>query len=273
MAVLEKVIQMKQQGATEPQIIDILRQEGVSPREINEALSQSSIKSAINTEQEEIPQPEEPYNNFQTPEMQSQITPMQPSMVPMEYQQNQEGYQQQGYAQQDYQNNYTQSNQIQRQQPREYEQSQQQYPPQEYYEEYAPQQTSDIEIINDIAEQIVEEKNSELKKQISSFTDFKESISLEVERLNERLTKIENISNELQIAILKKIGSYGESLENIEKEMHMTQNSFSKIINPLTDRARQMSNQESNQEKPTPSRPKPKIESKREKTSFEDYLR
>jgi len=272
MAVLEKVIQLKQQGATEPQIIDVLREEGVSPREIDEALSQSKIKSMIDPGQEEIPQPEEPYDSFQTPEMQAQITPMQPDMIPMNYPQ-QESYQQPELSQQQFQQQPMQQISVGRQQPMVYEQTSEQYAPQEYYEEYAPQQTSDIETINDIAEQIVEEKNAELKKQISSFTDFKDSLSLEVEKINERITRMENVFNELQVAILKKIGGYGESLQNIEKEMHLTQNSFSKVLNPLTDNIREM--QKITGLNPT-AKPIPKAKpepGKKEKPGFEDYLR
>jgi len=270
MAILEKVMQLKQQGATEPQIIDVLREEGVSPREIDEALSQSKIKSIIDTEQEEIPQPEEPFDNFQTPEMQSQIMPMQPSMVPMYQQQEYQQPEQQVFSQQQFEQQPMQQIPSARQ-PIVYEQTSEQYAPQGYYEEYAPQQASDIETINDIAEQIVEEKTIEIKKQIASFADFKDTLSLEVERINERLTRLENIFNELQVAILKKIGEYGESLQNIEKEMNLTQNSFSKIVNPLTDNIREM-------QKITglgaAAKPAPKTKpDKKQKPGFEDYLR
>jgi DNA-binding transcriptional MerR regulator len=269
MAVLEKVTQLKQQGATESQIIDFLRQEGVSPREIDEALSQSKIKSMINSGQDEIPQPEEPKEIFQTQNMQSQDMsmqsqniPMQPSMIPINY--SQPEYSQQAFQQQPMQ-------QIPfRGQPSEIYDQTSEYAPQGYYEEYAPSQTSDIETINDIAEQIVEEKNMELKKQISSFTEFKESISLEVGKINERITRMENIFNELQIAILKKIGEYGESIQNVEKEMHMTQNSFSKILDPLTDNIREMQKITGLN---TNTKPTPKTKPDSNKTQFEDYLR
>lgn len=265
MAVLEKVMQLKQQGATEPQIIDFLRQEGVSPREIDEALSQSKIKSMINAGQEEIPQPEEPYEPSQPSEMQPQNTVSQPNMTQMNYQQQEE-----------YQQPFQQPmNQIpfKGQLPEIYEQAPEQYAPQEYYEEYAPQQNSNIETINDIAEQIVEEKNLELKKQISAFSEFKDSLSLEVEKINERITRMENVFNELQIAILKKIGDYGENIQNIEKEMHMTQNSFSKILNPLTDNIREMQ-KITGLDATTKPTPKIKPESnKKDKANFEDYLR
>ena len=47
MAALEQVMQMKQQGMSERQIIENLRGQGITPKDINEALSQSSIKTAI----------------------------------------------------------------------------------------------------------------------------------------------------------------------------------------------------------------------------------
>ena len=41
----------------------------------------------------------------------------------------------------------------------------------------------------------------------------------------------------LQISILEKVGSYGKNIENVQNEMQMMQDSFSKVINPLADRA------------------------------------
>jgi hypothetical protein len=48
---------------------------------------------------------------------------------------------------------------------------------------------------------------------------------------------MENVFDKLQITILEKIGSYGQNLENIKKEMEMMQNSFSKIVEPLVENA------------------------------------
>ena len=116
------------------------------------------------------------------------------------------------------------------------------YPEQyeEDYPEYQPQQPADIETINDIAEQIAEEKNVKLKKQISSLARFKDEINSETKRIGDRLTKIEGVFNELQIAVLRKIGDYGKDIQNIAKEMHTTQDSFSKILSPLTENIREL---------------------------------
>ena len=230
MAALEKIMQMKQQGFTESQILDSLRQEGISPREINEAISQSRIKTELGNQTESYMPEAAGYEsaNMQLTQVPAQqpigMQTMQPSIMSSnknipettesQFQEAPAGYSYQGA-----------------------------YPPQPgyptpaemSYNEYQPQQTSDIETINDIAEQIVEEKTEALKKQIINFTRFKEELSFEVEKINERLSRIENTFNELQVAILGKIGEYGRDIKDISKEMHATQESFSKIINPLTD--------------------------------------
>ena len=252
MGTLERVMQMRQTGKTDSQIIDVLRREGVSPKEIHESLSQSKIKSALSQETiNEAAAYEQEGQNFQQ---------MQPSMM---------------QAQEPQQFAPTGEEPIQ-QIPSSYQPSTSDYYPQtnESYQEYYPEYTpgSDMETVNEIADQIVEEKTAQLKKQMDSFTKFKEDIGLEIEKMNERLLRVENTLNELQMAITGKIGEYGRDINNIAKEMHATQDSFSKILNPLTDNIRQMQGINSNEEATRP-RPKTKTEKKADKVNFEDYLR
>ena len=244
MGTLEKVMQMRQQGQTDSQIIQNLQREGISPREINESISQSQIKSELINPQD--------YNQSDN---QSQYgeEQMQQSLSQMNTPQAGFG-QYQGFAQQEGQ---------------EPMQGSQMMPDQGYqtnqYQDYA--QAVDMATINEIADQIVEEKTNQLKKQIATLIKFKEEKTSEIDMLNQRLSKIENSFNDLQMAIIGRIGEYGQDIKNIAKEMHMTQDSFSKIINPLTDRARGYSDSEEN------TRPKPKTTSKSDKPEFEDYLR
>ena len=73
----------------------------------------------------------------------------------------------------------------------------------------------------------------------------------------------------LQSAILKKIGDYGGAVQNISKDLQATQESFSKLINPLIDQKR--------------GKPSPKIKKSSQTTEnseksineagFEDYFR
>lgn len=242
MAVFERVMQMNGEGYTESQIINTLRQEGISPKEIYDALTQSKIKSELS---------ERPEAEYNTENMQQSMTQQEPENYSQETNQNQyEGYPAQ----------------------------------QEYYPQYQEQQSAktDIETINEITEQIVEEKTAEIKKQISSFKNSVEETKAEFERINRRLEKLENNFNEMQTAILRKIGGYGEDIKNIANEMHETQDSFSKILNPLTDNIRELqkitklhsSKKEEIKQEPPTTKPQQEGRSTRKpQPGFEEYIR
>ena len=274
MATLEKIMQLKQQGQNDQQIIENLKQQGLSPNEINESLSQSKIKSELNDPSTMLKQTAQPQNpQFEQPPS-AETTSMQPSMSQQPGTQQPSSPQQSQFTQPMQETPQSFQPPITQEIPAPEMQQQGPYPPQEYqeYQEYQPQETS-IETINEIAEQIVDEKIIQLKKQITSFTKFKEELASEVLRLSERFSKIENTLNELQVAVLRKVGDYGEDIKNIAKEMHSTQDSFSKVLNPLTDNIRELQKITGSEDSKS-SRPKPKTKSKKsQKPNFEDYLR
>ena len=226
MATLERVMQMKEEGISNPNIIQTLRQEGISPKEIDEALSQSEIKYAVNgSEEGKMPEGEQMEQDMQ--------------------QENNENYSGEGYSRSSFQESSEGDTGVidpgVEQQPG---MAQEYYPeynaPQSGYQEYQAQQPVDIETINEMVEQAIEEKTDTLKKQVSSFTKFKEDTGIELEKLSARLKKIEDTIDELQISILRRVGEYGKNVESIAKEMHATQDTFSKIIDPLTDNIREL---------------------------------
>ena len=47
MGVLEQITQMKNQGIPDQEIVSNLQEQGISPKEINDALSQAQIKNAV----------------------------------------------------------------------------------------------------------------------------------------------------------------------------------------------------------------------------------
>lgn len=255
MAVLEQVMQMRSQGVSESEIIQYFKDQGVTQKEISDAIAQSKIKSELNREavynQGVFPQTQD-YQQT-TPEGYGQMPPtqeyqMQPSMI------SREEAPQANYPEQAPYQNYSKPYQ---------EAVSQNY--QDYYPEY---QQTDIETMNEIAEQLIEERNEKLQKQISSLSAFKEEMSAEIERMNQRLEKIENNFNNLQASIIRKIGEYGEDIKTIAKEMHATQDSFSKMINPVIDNSRGMQEEQSQSVESEPKSRKTK-----KSTDFEDYLR
>lgn len=199
MSLTNTIKEMQEQGITDENIIQELQAQGLSPLEINQALEQSKIKSAVDE------------NNLY------------PSIS------TQESNEQQALIQQQSQEQYAP------QQTQELPQEQvQQYPQYQEYQAY-PQQSPDM--ITEITDQIVEEKLSKIKKIILAVEDFKTTFTRKTENIDERLKRIESIIDKLQSAIIGKVGLYGESLEDIKGEMRMMQESFSKALPSLAEKS------------------------------------
>lgn len=199
MAVLEQVLNMKRQGIPDEQIISELKQSGISPKEINDALKQAQIKNAVTD-----------YGDEMQPSMMAQgevPTPNQPSQT---YQPGNYESAQQAIPQQEYQ-----------------PQEQQYYAP-GVAAEYSAEMDTDT--IIEVADQIVSEKTKKIQEQLENTSEIAALLKTKTENISERLKKIETIIDNLQIAILEKVGSYGQNLENIKKEMSMMQDSFSKMV-------------------------------------------
>jgi hypothetical protein len=241
MGVLEQVTRMKGEGIPDRDIINELSQQGISPREINDALKQAQIKTAVSNEGiDEQMQPsiaEEPPPN-----------PREQTYTPREYQQQEYVPQQQ----------------------EEYYPQQQEYAPQQqaYYtpgEGYEQQYSAglDTDTVMEIADQIFSDKIKKIQKQLDNATEVSTLLQTKMENVQERLKKIETIMDKLQIAILEKVGSYGRNLESIKKEMSMMQDSFSKMISPSERTEKRQEEKKSVSKKP--EEPKGKIQRKLKK--------
>ncbi|MEN9626528.1 MAG: hypothetical protein RL557_856 [archaeon] len=257
MAVLEIISQMKGNGTPTAQIIQSLKEQGYSPKEINEALSQSEIKSELIrtnqvSPQQDIPQQFEPGELQPSIESQAQMPPSEPAQ-----EQQYPEYNPQQYPQQ--------------------EQEQYQQPMPVQYPEYQSPQSIDYETIGDLATQIIDEKMKDMKKELSLATKFRKNMTEKINEIENNLQKLENTLNELQMALIRKMGSYGEHVETIANELKATQNSFSKMINPImnrrdneqTDKKNKIQEKEIAQEK----NESPERSTNQKKDNFEDYVR
>ncbi|HOW36695.1 MAG TPA: hypothetical protein PLK34_00385 [Candidatus Pacearchaeota archaeon] len=234
MGTLEQVTRMRDEGMNDEDIIYNLREQGVSPKSISDALNQASIKAAVSGIRggnELIP----PQNDaedassqqfYSLPDRRTEA-PASPEESPSEYIPARM-YEPPAEQQQEY---YS---------PREvYEPA----PQQETYapEAYAPAQGgyggympgTNTETLIDISQQVVAEKTAELKRKIEDLEEFKTLAQTKIDYISERVKRIDFVLDKLQIAILDKVGSYGNTLESIKKEMSMMQESFSKTLNPL----------------------------------------
>jgi len=217
MGALDQITQMKDQGIPENQIRDSLIQQGISPKQITDALAQSQIKNAVSGE---IPTPQ---SEGMQPSIMGQDTPPIPS---------QRGFQnpQQTYAPttqdvtQAPANDFYQAGTSQQA----YTQGTEAYPQENYYEDY--QEGTNTDTMIEIAEQVFAEKMQKLQKQIKEVDDFKTLSETKIDNMEERIKRIEKIMDRLQIDVLKKIGSYGDNLQSIKKEMSMMGDSFGKMM-------------------------------------------
>ena len=263
MPLIQRIRQLQGRGLEDEEIIRQLGEQGFTPKEINEAIEQSQIKAAVSDGQEGSQTSESPgmqpsvlspseETNFASSQLQqttqgkktqyAEQAPRYAEQAPRYAEQAPEQYAEQAprYAEPLYQEQYTEqpypetleSQQIypEPQYPVPYPgQTQEQYP----YSEY-PQQASDTNIISEIAEQIVAEKLQKIQNQITDTIKFKTETEIRVTDLNERLRRIELIIDRLQSSILGKIGGYEKDISNLKQEISTTQDSFSKVLPPLT---------------------------------------
>jgi len=225
MAILDRVIQMKNQGIGDEDIINQLKAEKISPKEITDALNQAQIKKAVTGESFDFGEMEP---SIMQQEGEVEVPVPQPSSktyTPKTKEVN-------GYASSQILQQYAPAApQAPIQEMQEEQYSPEYYSPQGQYETY-----SDTDTIIEISEQVFDEKISETSNQLESLNKFKTISETKLENIENRLRKIELIIDKLQISILEKVGSYGENLESIKNEMQMMQDSFGKMVNPMAEK-------------------------------------
>jgi chemotaxis protein histidine kinase CheA len=233
MELLDKIMQMQNQGIPEAEIYRQLQNEGISPSQINDAINQAKVKNAVSPP--EAPQAEAPAQVApEAPQAEAPAQP-QPEVYPPENYQQQE--QAPAYQPDPIQQDY-------------YQETPQGYSPQDYY---SPQAGTSTETISEIAEQVVIEKLNEYKNQTGDILSFKNTIQDKVSNIDDRLKRIENSIDQLQQAIIGKVGELGESNAMIHKDLDNLHGTVSNLMNPLIDNVNEM-------KKVTQMSPPPKFE-------------
>jgi predicted transcriptional regulator len=168
--------------------------QGKNQNQIGDAASQSEIKQAVSQDNQE-PQP-----SLMTTE-QDQDYQYQPQEEPQ-------------YSPQQYQ-------------PQQYQQPQ--YQPQS--QDYSQQQYSlSSDNVSELSEQVVMEKIRPLKQEIDKSSEFRITAESKLNYLEERLKRIEQIIDRLQLSVLQKVGDYVNNVEDIKKELVETQKSFKSLL-------------------------------------------
>ena len=234
MSSLDQVRQLRRSGKSDSEIVNFLQDQGISPREINEALSQSNIKDAVS----ETPIYGESKEDYS-------VQPgMQPSLMNQgEYSNNSfEPLPQEGPNAREINDQVPIPGQEYFPQEQYQDQGYEQYPTQDYNQynqNYESPAQSDT--ITEIASQMVTEKTNTINKKISDLNEIKTLLSAKVEKIDSRLSRIESIIDNLQITLLRRSTEQEQNISDIKSEMGQMREGFSKVLDPLIDIERDIS--------------------------------
>ena len=218
-----------------------MKEKGVPPKEINDALNRQKIKSAVSADAEDneemeasimmperpVPLPTEGGDLKDEDLAPPQVIPRERDRSPRAIEVGEEEYaprQEEEYVPKPQEETYA---------PQQgYSAPQQEYAPQEYYEEYTPGTggITDADTMIEISEQVFSEKIKQIQKQVEEMNEFKTLAGTKIEHISSGLKRIEIVIDRLQAAILEKVGVYGRGVEGIKKEMSMMQESFGKMV-------------------------------------------
>lgn len=252
MSLIKQVGDLKASGRSDSQIVSDLRNQGFMPREIEDALSQFAVKSAVSGEYGGVDNSSD--SNMQQSIMTQQVPNQQqgfsapspsnfsPPPVPAPIgtsNQNPDYGQAPGQSDQNYYEGYSS-------------------PASDSYPQYSYSPASSSESFSEIAEQVFDQKIVKIKSELSKLDDFRADTDGKLSLIRERLKRIESIIDTLQDSIIKKIGEYGQNIQDLGSDLRATQDSFSKMVTPLSSKINLNSKKVSS----------PKARKKRSKRSF-----
>ena len=225
---LKTALELSQSGRSDSEVSSEMKEMGFSAREINEAINEANIKKSIT---------EKPISGT------SEMSEMEPSIMEKSSEEEME------VPVPSAQTAYKKVKQEKTEQaPYGYQQEAAPYSPQQYqqvqepqyYSEQPQQQNVDIELVEEISEEIVNEKFTELNAKIGDIPAFKQSVEKRIDDVEDRLKRIEANLDKIQIALLGKIREYGDNVKTLSSEIQTVENSFSKIIDPLISNVKEL---------------------------------
>ncbi len=240
----DKVLQMRSQGVSNNQIIQILQREGYDLTAVFNAMNQADIKGGVDaagiTNSDSV--------SDAVPIEGGQTMPQQ-SLPPLQYP-GQQQYAQQPMIQdtgmqypQDMQQQQAPMEQPMQQMPQMQSMPQmQQYPspmdtsqysPPEQQQQYGP--SFESQRIEELAEAIIDEKWNEIVRSINKIIDWKERVEARVTKIEQQLEDISKGMDTLHKGVLGKITDYDQNLTNVGAEIKAMEKVFQKVLPSLTE--------------------------------------
>jgi len=268
---VDEIIQMHNQGMNDSQVINKLTEEGFTPVQIGDALNQAKIKKGISAAEPIPPQvpanqgltpsampmpppqqskplyPPPPMPEIQPPPARKAQMPLLPSL-PLQAQAPQQAppqiTPQPPIAQPPVPTPSSAppmppSQKPMAQQMRPSEESSYPYVYPTYDEAGAPPKI-ETEVIEEIAEEIVNEKWQEVKSKIGDVIEWKTYAEKRIVSVDERIRRLEATMDKLQVALLSKVNDYGRGIKDLGADMGSLEGALGKILSPLVNNIKEL---------------------------------
>jgi hypothetical protein len=210
---IREVLQLARQGYNDSSIIKKLKEEGYTPRQINDAFNQAKIKAAADTEEEKM----EP--SIMTS---GEEEVMAPTPAPSS------GYEYTGYE------TGAGGEMPAEQAPLE----EYNYPQATQFPTYESRPST--EVIEELAEEIINEKWRDFKTRAGDFGALSKIFEKRLKSLALRMKKQEDMIDRIQSSVLLRVRDYGAELKNLRAEIRALELAFSKILEPLVNNIRKL---------------------------------
>ena len=268
----DKVVEMRAQGLSNNQIIQILQRDGYSLPAVFNAMNQADIKGGVDGSglaaplsadmlQQQMPETGgSMMPQMQQPQMQNPMMGMQQSQQPM--QQQGQGMPQMQYGDQVpmMQDQGMMSDQDMQMQDQGMQQpmmdSSAQMPPMDYNQQqmgygsasgmapiggYGGGPSFESKRIEELAEAIIDEKWNEIVRSINKIIDWKERVEMRVTKIEQQLEDINKNFDTLHKGVLGKITDYDRNLTNVGAEIKAMDKVFQKVLPSLTENVSELS--------------------------------
>ncbi len=204
---IKEVLELARQGYNDSTIIRMLKEQGYTPRQINDAFNQAKLKAAAGNAGEMEP-------SIMTSETENEIAAPAPSSEEYAYDYGAQAPEEETSTGEGY--NY----------------------PQQTYPSYEARPST--EVIEEIAEEIINEKWRDFKTKAGDFGNLKKVFEDRLKNLALRIKRMENSMDKLNDSVISRIREYESNVRTLRAEIHALETAFSKILEPLVNNIRKI---------------------------------
>lgn len=229
------VLNMQKAGLSDAEIIRRLREQGHTEKDINDAFNQAKVKETVGgdfpSKRNERGYPRYPNENteYQESETANAMVPSDEEMAGGLEEEREDisnvptparGYE------------YGYGDQLTQEMPYEGGYGTEVSPQAEGYG-YGYEEGYTAETFEEIAESIIEEKWQEFTERIGDIGNWKERTDRELDRIYNRIDKIDEAITSIHAALLEKVGEYGKSIKSLGSDVKAVEKALSQILEPL----------------------------------------